>query len=93
MSASKVTKKTIDNGGPAFPEPFLPHRSGLALNTSPGMTLRDYFAGQALAGAFAADAASRICDAGLSYATAAETLAEGAYIAADAMIARRGMQP
>jgi hypothetical protein len=36
---------TIDDGGPAFPRPMVA--------AAPGMTLRDWFAGQALAGMLA----------------------------------------
>ena len=40
----------MDNSGPAFP---YPSEYGPKLETSQGMTLRDYFAGQVLAGFFA----------------------------------------
>ena len=39
----------INDGGPAFPVTPT-DRSGQIADTFPGMTLRDYFAGQALAG-------------------------------------------
>lgn len=69
---------TIDKtGGPAFPLPELNHWDG--------MTLRDYFAGQALAGLAA------------HYGTpdGAEILAmpERSYIIADAMLKIRGRTP
>jgi hypothetical protein len=41
---------SIDNGGPAFP-----HHDAGDTGTRPGMTLRDWFAGQALAGYLAAN--------------------------------------
>ena len=43
-----------DTGGQAFPRPFSQHddrnHMGYDFNEQPGMTLRDWFAGQALAG-------------------------------------------
>ena len=41
--------KTIDDGGPAFPRPAVEYRCG----PQEGMSLRDWFAGQALAGMMA----------------------------------------
>ena len=38
----------INNGGPAFPEPFVPQSSGLTLNMHPGMSLRAYIAAKAM---------------------------------------------
>ena len=81
---------TKNDGGPAFPQEYLdgmrnPHR---------GMTLRDYFAGQAMAGFFAhpdvfapyagkgekpEDRAARMVD----------SIAVTAYSVADAMLAER----
>lgn len=55
-------------GGPAFPHP------ALADEGEPGMTLRDYFAGQALVGLCTGFAGS----------------AKSAYAIADAMISERG---
>jgi hypothetical protein len=69
--------KTTNDGGPAFPAP------AYAANiTDKGMTLRDYFAGQALAGIL------------LNYTTqkfgASEfTVGTAAYQYADAMLAAR----
>ena len=41
----------IDDGGPAFPAPkHVAQPGGNVERVLPGMTLRDYFAGQALAG-------------------------------------------
>lgn len=70
-------------GGPAFPVP-----NDANLNEQEGMTLRDYFAGQALTGAISA------C---VEAAKAAQDVAEGdekviaafAYEIADAMLAAR----
>lgn len=64
----------IEDGGPAFPIP-LDDRPG-AYEVHPGMSLRDWFAGQAISG-------NR-----LNCATPKE-LAEFGYMVADAMIAER----
>lgn len=81
-----MTEK-IDDGGPAFPtEP----------NTQPGfylhhgMSLRDYFAGQALPAVISATSAgqhrptARDSDTSISFA-----IARDAYLVADAMLAAR----
>lgn len=72
----------IKDGGPAFPTP-IPSMTN-------GMTLRDYFAGQALAG----DLAAQSMDTGeyKSGATVGQLSARAAlfYRFADAMIAARG---
>jgi hypothetical protein len=44
---------TIDDGGPAFPVPDSHHANGQVQYGANGMTLRDWFAGQALAGLIA----------------------------------------
>jgi hypothetical protein len=41
---------TINDGGPAFPVPDVYHPNGQIEYGSPGMSLRAYFAGQALQG-------------------------------------------
>lgn len=70
-------------GGPAFPVPMYTNKDG---NPRPiieaGMTLRDYFAGQALAGMLAN---SRDWDEAGTHECAAS-----AYRYADAMLAERG---
>jgi len=66
-----MTKK---DGGPAFPNEY---------DYIPGMTLRDWFAGQALAGLWTDDSAvamSRSCSV---------VMAEDCYQMADAMLAER----
>lgn len=65
----------INDGGPAYPNASV--KDGL----HPGMTLRDYFAGQAMAGIGSReyDHTPNKCDAMVS----------DAYILADAMIAER----
>ena len=63
----------INNGGPAFP---IPHQN---VNFSkPGMTLREWFAGQVLAG---------FCANQMSNDFTVEVIARLAYAQADAMIA------
>jgi NTP pyrophosphatase (non-canonical NTP hydrolase) len=75
-------EKQIDDGGPAFPKTgnFNNDQSGEYDSVDrEGMTLRDWFAGQALAGWFASPA----CQGSV------EDSAIGAYKAADAMLAAR----
>jgi hypothetical protein len=73
--------KTIDDGGAAYPQhgwssnPEVLER----MKACAGMTLRDWFAGQALAGRMPHD-----------QGYSAAQLADGAYAMADAMIAERG---
>ena len=70
-------------GGPAFPETMfdVQTRHGDAIRESrPGMTLRDWFAGQVLAGLMA--------DEGMNHCRWAE-YAKCSYDAADAMLAER----
>lgn len=50
-----TTPTPDDNGGPAFPTTpvshgYSPEASGLGTGCSPGMSIRDWFAGQALCG-------------------------------------------
>jgi len=68
------------NNPPAFPSPY-------ALPEHYGMTLRDYFAAQALTGAQIWDAVINGQNAQFSQGT--EKLAEVAYAVADAMLAAR----
>ena len=73
------------NGGPAFPHTATPNS-----NPHPGMSLRDYFAGQALAAMM-----QRICENANSVGELTarpQILSEWAYRYADAMIAARGEQ-
>ena len=70
--------KEVETGGPAFPVGSGDMRDPM------GMTLRDYFAGQALAGMACTDYA---------WSISSEKLAGYAYDAADAMLAaRKGVQ-
>lgn len=70
---------TDKNGGPAFPRPAFDHPDIRQIYSSPqeGMTLRDYFAGQALANLYTANENSP------------DKIGEWAYQVADAMIAAR----
>jgi hypothetical protein len=74
---------TNDNGGPAFPAHEFNNDSGDYLPVHPGMTLRDYFAGQALAGMCSVWGVE---DNGLPKYT---SLAGHAYAIAEAMLAER----
>jgi hypothetical protein len=67
-------------GGAAFPRALVPGQD----NGEPGMTLRDWFAGQALAGLMA--------DPG-TFDTPHKRLAESCYGMADAMLAARAKPP
>lgn len=70
----------INDGGFAFPLHVADGSDGFWSN---GMSLRDWFAGQALAGLLA-----RGVDAGIPWGV----LAEGAYRIADAMLAERAKE-
>lgn len=65
----------INYGGPAFPAPAFAENI-----TTQGMTLRDYFAGQALAGMYADRNRSLMNE---------KHIAHDAYLFADAMLAAR----
>lgn len=71
-------------GGPAFPamEVRTADTQDLVANASQGMTLRDWFAGQAMQGIFSANAN------GATY----EHICEAAFKAADALLAERNKQ-
>jgi hypothetical protein len=71
--------KTTNDGGPAFPVADSHHASGQVQYGSNGMTLRDYFAGQALAGRMARNSI---------YASWSDA-AKDSYEIADAMLAAR----
>lgn len=66
-----------DDGGAAFPLPAHSHSD--LLKSHGGMSLRDYFAGQALAGLIAQT----------DKALPTKTFAQEAYLCADAMIVER----
>jgi hypothetical protein len=77
--------KTTNDGGPAFPCESYGHRNGKETTVpAQGMTLRDYFAGQALGG---------LCVPGLKDGPITDwkfdEIAPVAWKAADAMLAAR----
>lgn len=81
----------IDDGGPAFPLPASPTQP-----RESGMSLRDWFAGQALAGDLAAMGSTdtrlfqlRMTVAEIEGVTMAAVCANEAYAQADAMLAAR----
>jgi hypothetical protein len=71
--------KIIDNGGPAFPSAYG------TTNGNDGLTMRDYFAGQALAGVWA----GRESDFVKISAPTTDDVAVACYAIADAMIKAR----
>ena len=73
-----------DDGGPAFPHPY---QHGV-LPASTGMTLRDWFAGQAIPGIIAACFHDQ-CEPG---ETRAEMFARKSYLMADALLTARDAQ-
>jgi hypothetical protein len=80
-----VSEQHIDDGGPAFPseQGYTPEH-GWNQSWEPGMSLRDYFAGQMLAGMISENE---------WYAQSATTVAMRAYQLADAMIAVSKLEP
>lgn len=76
-----------DDGGAAFP--YSRHPEGLIREDSEGMTLRDYFAGQAIQGVMAAVA---VASAALGFDCTQHDeplMARQAYTIADAMLKER----
>ena len=72
----------INDGGPAFPHFKFTENGKVEICPQGGMSLRDYFAGQALAGMMAHDQTSSWQD----YEVAGDC-----YVYADAMIKARGV--
>lgn len=81
----------IDNGGPAFPVPITSAQPGQLVSAcelgAGGMSLRDWFAGQALAGWLASFGDSSTHPIHLN-----ESVAFEAYKTADAMLVERTRQ-
>lgn len=71
-----------DNGGPAFPAPDLGEQDFFQKGAYPGMTLRDYFAAQAMNGSMASCAPDQDITPRL--------MAKWSYEMADAMLKARG---
>lgn len=78
----------IDDGGPAFPNPALASDNFVSSSDVTGMSLRDWFAGQALAGV-AAKCLTEAHAAGASPIDAVNLAAGLSYGMADAMLAAR----
>jgi hypothetical protein len=78
MERTEMSETKINDGGPAFPVPLNENERYVGPGSELGMTLRDWFAGQALGGiaANASIAAFHLC-------------AQEAYEFADAMLAAR----
>ena len=74
----------INDGGPAFPRPGISTNWGEGHFAHTGMTLRDFFAGQALAGICAP-----LYDDESPTIWKHREFAKGAYMFADAMLAAR----
>ena len=77
-----------NTNGPAFPTGIIMDDKGLIVGGSNGMTLRDYFAAQALTGAQVWDAVLNGKNAVLANG-GTDKLAEIAYAVADAMLKAR----
>ncbi len=74
---------TPADGGAAFPATIRNYDDSLSGFAQPGMSLRDYFAGQALIGLLASTVEQELCDEPRDYAITA-------YSFADAMLSARG---
>jgi hypothetical protein len=72
----------INDGGPAFPHFKITEKGHIELCPQDGMTLRDYFAGQALAGMLINYTTQK-------FGVGEQTCAKGAYEFADTMLAAR----
>lgn len=79
---------TRDDGGPAFPAPDLGEMHLKDRSAYSGMTLRDYFAAEALDGVMGLVAA-RQHDLGIVRPSGADGIAYSAYEIADAMLKAR----
>lgn len=82
----------IEDGGPAFPNPALADESYHARPSDMGMSLRDWFAGQALAALIQAHAEEIVMEASSHGVVGAEwtnPIAHAAYDIADAMLSER----
>lgn len=87
-----------NDGGPAFPEPFALGPNDDLYPSIPGMTLRQWYAGQALAGFLASGGYLSLArsfggeSAEKTDAVVNRSIAEGMFALADAMIAE-GSKP
>ena len=79
---------TINDGGPAFPSTIQYFPDDKNANEEQGMTLRDWFAGQAMQGLIASPRGPA------NGGTVTDSwVAENAYIVADAMLKAREVKP
>jgi hypothetical protein len=79
--------KEINDGGPAFPVPMVRYEDNFFNVTDGGMSLRDWFAGQALAGIGASDLKhSYIWQRFSDEAISLDGISELCYMLADAML-------
>lgn len=78
-----------DKYTPAFPTGLITDDKGVVVGGSNGMTLRDYFAAQAMTGAQIWDAVLNGKNAQLSQQDGVNKLAEVAYAVADSMLKAR----
>lgn len=79
------------DGGPAFPRPHSECSATDCISSQEGMTLRDYFAAQALVGAMSGDTLSALTRT--FGGSTVSGLARCAYELADAMLAERERKP
>jgi hypothetical protein len=90
-----MSKRTINDGGPAFPS-YASGAQGAACNTRfepiGGMTLRDWFAGQAAVGLLASPNALSADDGTIPRERTMNMVAVAAYELADGMLAERSKQ-
>ena len=84
---------TINDGGFAFPMPDVLHVNGMVQHGFNGMTLREYYAGQALQGLLASTKTSDAPLDAYGAAAAALAIAKDAYILADTMLKAREVKP
>jgi len=89
MTEEQAVSKTIDDGGPAFPETRWEDLTHQEMQWT-GMTLRDWFAGQAVTGWLASPESDKLlqrCEGNLE--DALNRMSQASYMLADAMIATR----
>jgi len=99
-----VTTPPINDGGPAFPVSTRPssipsepygHQDGESTWQFGGLTIRDWFAGQALAGIMASplEYVRGAKETGRGHLSMGEVFVQQAYAVADKMLAARQVRP
>ncbi|MDB5490321.1 MAG: hypothetical protein JWO78_170 [Micavibrio sp.] len=88
-AAAGEVRKPIDNGGPAFPIPYIEGQQGLEWNYCGGLSVRDYMAGQALVGIMASDDLRKEAVRKDVTVKSIDVFAFNAYLIADAMLKAR----